>query len=75
MRETAYTHTTAAGQRHYLHGKTVTHPDGQRRAVYWFAQRLALGAALDAMPSGYRVVESAVTGRPYLRKLPAKTTS
>jgi hypothetical protein len=34
MRETThnpYIHTTAAGQRHYVHGKTVMHPAGAGR--------------------------------------------
>ena len=63
-----YTHTGADGRLHYLNGKTVVRPDGRRQLVYWFACRPTPGAALAAVPAGYRVTESPVTRRPYLRK-------
>jgi hypothetical protein len=64
----AYTHTAADGRTYYLHGKTVIRPDGLRQPVYWFARRPAPAAVLAAVPPGYRVIESPVTRRPYLRR-------
>ena len=68
MLATVYTHTAADGRTHYLHGKTVTLPDGRRQPLYWFARRATAEATLAALPAGYRVAESPVTRRPYLRK-------
>jgi hypothetical protein len=63
-----YIHIDADGRVHYLHGKTVDYPGGRRVPVYWFARRARPGLTLEALPPGYRVAESPVTGRPYLRK-------
>ena len=73
MSVTVYTHTAADGRTHYLHGKTVTRPDGRRQPRYWFAPRAtaataATAATLAALPPGYRIAESPVTRRPYLRR-------
>jgi hypothetical protein len=64
----AYTHTAADARTYYLHGKIVVLPGGRRQPVYWFARRPAPGEMLAAVPAGYRVTESPVTRRPYLRK-------
>jgi hypothetical protein len=63
-----YVHVAADGRAHYLHSKTVELPGGRRGAVYWFARRPRPGLTMDALPPGYRVAESPVTRRPYLRK-------
>ena len=63
-----YVHTAADGRTHYLHGKLVAGPGGRARPVYWFARRPTPGMTLAALPRGYRVAESPVTRRPYLRK-------
>jgi hypothetical protein len=63
-----YTHTAGDGRVHYLHSKTVVLPGGRRQPVFWFARRATPGATLAALPVGYRVAESPVTRRPYLRK-------
>ena len=64
----AYTHTAADGRTYYLHAKTVVHPGGRRWTVYTFARRPRPGLTLEALPPGWRVTESPVTRRPYLRK-------
>jgi hypothetical protein len=64
----AYSHTASDGRIHYLHGKVVVLPGGRRQSVFWFAGRTTPGATLAALPAGYRIAESAVTRRPYLRK-------
>jgi hypothetical protein len=63
-----YTHTAPDGRTSYLHGKIVAGPDARRQAVYWFARQLEPETVLDALPPGYRIAESPVTRRPYLRK-------
>jgi hypothetical protein len=63
-----YAYTTTDGTTHYLHGKTVVSPDGQRRWIYWFARRPKVSQVVTDVPPGYRVAESPLTRRPYLRK-------
>jgi hypothetical protein len=63
----AYTHRTADGRTYYLHGEPGARPGGHRQPRYWFARRPWPGATLDALPPGYRVAESPLTRRPYLR--------
>ena len=65
----AYIHIAADGRWHYLHCKTVDFPGGRRGPIYWFSRRPRPGLTLETLPPGYRVAESPVTGRPYLRKL------
>jgi hypothetical protein len=63
-----YTHTASDGRTYYLHGKIVAGPAARRQPLYWFARHPAPETALEALPSGYRIAESPVTRRPYLRK-------
>ena len=63
-----YTHTAADGRAHYLHGKTVVFPDGRREPIYWFARAPQVGKTVATLPTGYRIKESPVTRRPYLRR-------
>ena len=63
-----YIHTAADGRTYYLHGKTVTLPNGRRQSLYWFARQTTAEATLAALPAGYQIAESPVTRRPYLRR-------
>ena len=63
-----YTHTATDGRTYYLHGKIVAGPAARRQPVFWFARRLEPETVLDALRPGYRIAESPVTRRPYLRK-------
>jgi hypothetical protein len=65
---TVSTHTAADGRTYYLHGKTVTYPNGRRQSLYWFARPTTAEATLAALPAGYQIAESPVTRRPYLRR-------
>ena len=64
----AYAHTAADGRRYYLHGAGGAGRCGGPGPRYWFARRPWAGATLAAVPPGWRVVESPLTGRPYLRR-------
>lgn len=63
-----YTYTDSAGRLHYLHAKRTVRPDGTHHVSFYFARALKPAEALDAVPPGYSVWESPVTGRPYLRR-------
>ena len=63
-----YVHVDADGRAHDLHGKTIDYPGGRRAPIYWFSRRTLPGLTLEALPPGYRVAESPITRRPYLRK-------
>ena len=63
----AYAHRTADGRTYYLHGKPVVLPNGRPLTVYYFAPRVKPREALEALPRGYEVRESARAGRPSLR--------
>jgi hypothetical protein len=54
---------------YYLHGKEYSRTNGRRQLLLFFSRRLDPAHQLRALPSGYRVVESPITGRPYARKL------
>lgn len=62
----AYTYTNSKGQTYILHGKTTQTKTGKERTLYYFAKE-AKPEALDAVPAGYKVVESK-TGLPVLKK-------
>jgi hypothetical protein len=64
----AYAHTAADGRRYYLHGAGGAGRRGGPGPRYWFARRAWAGATLAAVPEGWRVAESPLTGRPYLRR-------
>ena len=67
MLAAASTRTAAAGRTYSLHGTTVTLPDGRRQPLSWFSRRAA-GTPLAVLPAGYRIAESPVTRRLYLRR-------
>ena len=64
----AYAHTAADGRTYYLHGAGGAGRHGGPGPRYWFARRPWAGATLAAVPEGWRVAESPLTGRPSLRK-------
>jgi len=63
----AFSHTNKKGATYFLHGKEVTLKGGRRQMIYYFAKK-AGSNALDALPAGYKVIESARTGLPILKK-------
>jgi hypothetical protein len=56
-----------SGKTYYLHSKEVTLRGGRKQVIYYFATDVREGA-LDAVPSGYQVMENARTGLPMLRR-------
>jgi hypothetical protein len=65
---TAFAHRDRLGRTYFLHGRYFTRPGGARQLTVYFSRRLNQTLQLPALPPGYRVVESPVTGRPYARK-------
>ena len=64
----AYSYTNSKGDTYYLHGKKVTLKNGRMQQIYYFARDVRAGEALDAVPAGYRVIETTRTGMPVLKK-------
>lgn len=56
-----------SGKDYYLHSKEVTLKGGQKQRIYYFAGAAGENA-IDALPSGYEVVENDRTGLPLLKK-------
>jgi hypothetical protein len=56
-----------SGKTYYLHSKEVTLRGGRKQTIFYFATDVRDGA-LDAVPSGYQVMENARTGLPMLRR-------
>lgn len=63
----AYSHVNSKGQTYYLHQRDVTLKGGRVQRIYFFAREVKDGA-IDALPSGYIVVENPRTGLPILKK-------
>lgn len=63
----AYSHTNSKGNTYYLHTKAVTLKGGRVQNIYFFGKEVKEGA-LDELPAGYKVKESARTGLPILSK-------
>jgi hypothetical protein len=63
----AYAFTNKKGVTYYLHSKLVTLKGGRQQTIYFFARDIRPGA-LDAVPAGYQVMETAKTGMPILKK-------
>ncbi|MCI4445875.1 MAG: hypothetical protein JHC32_07600 [Candidatus Aminicenantes bacterium] len=55
------------GITYYLHSREVQLRGGKKQTIYYFARDVRPGA-LDAVPAGYKVVETAKTGMPILKK-------
>jgi len=56
-----------SGKTYFLHSKLVTLKGGQKQNIFYFAGE-AKENAIDALPSGYLVVENERTGLPLLKK-------
>lgn len=63
----AFSYTNSKGQTYYLHSKSVTLKNGRQQMIYFFARDVRDGS-LDAVPGGYKVVETQRTGMPVLKK-------
>lgn len=64
----AYSYTNKKGVKYYLHKKDVTLRGGRRQTIYYFARDVRAGA-IDAVPAGYKVIETERTGMPVLKKV------
>ena len=64
----AYEFTNKKGVKYYLHSRTVTLKGGRNQVIYYFARDIRPGA-LEGVPAGYKVVETAKTGMPILKKI------
>jgi hypothetical protein len=63
----AYSYTNKKGDTYYLHNKDVTLRGGRQQTIYFFAREVR-GGSMDALPPGYKVVETERTGMPVLKK-------
>jgi hypothetical protein len=63
----AYTFTNKKGVKYFLHSKLVNLKGGREQTIYYFARDIRPGA-LEAVPAGYKVIETAKTGMPILKK-------
>ena len=63
----AYSYTNSKGQTYILHTRKVTLKNGRVQQIYFFARDQREGA-MDAVPAGYKVVETQRTGMPVLKK-------
>lgn len=57
----AYSHTNSKGVTYYLHSKDVVLRGGKEQTIYYFAKD-ERPEAIDALPSGYTVVENPRNG-------------
>lgn len=62
-----FKYTNAKGQVYILHFKDVTLKNGRKQRIYFFARDVRDGA-LDAVPAGYKVMETSRTNMPVLKK-------
>ncbi len=62
-----YSYTNKKGIVYYLHSREVKLRGGKVQTIYYFAREVRPGA-LDEVPAGYTVVETARTGMPILKK-------
>ena len=63
----AFSYTNKKGQQYFLHTKEVTLKNGRKQQIYFFAREEREGA-LQEVPAGYMVVETARTGMPVLKR-------
>jgi hypothetical protein len=63
----AYSYTNGKGQKYYLHYRDVTLRGGRNQRIYFFAREVRSNS-LDAVPAGYKVMETKRTGMPVLKK-------
>jgi len=63
----AYEFKNSKGVKYYLHFRDVILKGGRKQRIYFFARDVRPGA-LDQVPAGYKVIETARTGMPILKK-------
>ncbi len=63
----AFTFKNSKGVSYYLHSRDVNLKGGRMQTIYFFARDIRPGA-MDAVPAGYKVQETAKTGMPILKK-------
>jgi len=63
----AYSYKNKKGVTYYLHKKDVILRGGRHQTIYFFARDVRDGS-LDAVPAGYKVMETQRTGMPVLKK-------
>jgi len=63
----AYSYTNKKGVKYYLHFRDVTLRGGRKQRIYFFARDVRADS-LDAVPAGYKVIETTRTGMPVLKK-------
>lgn len=63
----AYSYKNKKGSTYYLHSKNVTLKGGRKQWIFYFGKE-AKADAIDAVPAGYKIKESARTGLPILYK-------
>ena len=63
----AFAFKNSKGVTYFLHYRDVTLRGGRNQRIYFFA-RDTRANALDAVPAGYKVVETERTGMPVLKK-------
>lgn len=68
MANSAYSYTNKKGQAYYLHTQEVTLKNGRKQRIFFFAREVRPASALQEVPAGYKVVETARTGMPVLKK-------
>jgi len=62
----AFKHTNSKGQAYYLHARVRKFPSGKEQRLFFFSKTVKDGA-LDSVPAGYEVTESA-NGLPLLKR-------
>jgi hypothetical protein len=63
----AYEFENSKKVKYYLHAKDVTLKGGRKQKIFFFARDVRPGA-LDAIPEGFKVIETTKTGMPILKK-------
>ena len=63
----AFEFKNSRGASYFLHSKNVTLKGGRKQVIYYFGKEIKVGA-LDAVPEGFKVVETPKTGMPILKK-------
>ncbi len=63
----AFEFTNKKGVKYYLHSKDVNLKGGRKQRIYFFARDVRPGAITE-VPVGYKVIETAKTGMPILKK-------
>ena len=63
----AFEFKNSKGVAYFLHSREVTLKGGRLQRIYFFARDIRPGE-LNAVPEGYKVIETTKTGMPILKK-------